>query len=267
MRILFVGDIVGRSGRRVVGELLPEIIQKHEIEFVVANGENVAGGKGITADTANQLFSYGVNVFTSGNHIFDKKESLGFIDEEPRLLRPANYPDVADVPGRGWGIFTVSGSHSLGIVNVCGRIFMDPLDCPFRVAQEIVSEIRETTNAILIDFHAEATSEKIAFKWFLDGQVSAIIGTHTHVQTADDTITKKSTAYITDIGMTGPCDSVIGVKKEPIIRSFITRLPATHTVAKKDLKFCGAIIDIDADSGRALSFTRLQISLDEGGSN
>lgn len=257
LKILFIGDIMGRPGRRAVNELLSQIIAANEINFVIANGENAAGGKGITPETAYELFSYGINVLTGGNHIFSKKESFNFINNEQRIIRPANYPDTKEVPGKGWGVYEVNNYFKIGIVNVCGRIFMDPLDCPFRTAQKIVNDIKQQTNNIIVDIHAEATSEKIAFKWYMDGEVSAVIGTHTHVQTADETVTPSGTAYITDVGMTGAFDSVIGVKKDPIVKAFINCLPAAHTIANGDVKLCGVIIDINPITGRAIHIKRI----------
>lgn len=261
MKILFIGDIMGKSGRRVLRECLSEVINSNQIDFVIANGENVAGGKGITSETGNELFSYGVNVITSGNHIFDKRDSFNYIDQERSIIRPANYPDVSEIRGAGWGIFETGNNIKIGVTNLCGRTFMPPMDCPFLKAKKIIEELKKETNIIFIDFHAEATSEKIAFKWYLDGEVSAIVGTHTHVQTADECITQKGTAYITDAGMTGAYDSVIGVKKEPIINSFVTGLPAQHVIANDDLKFNGVVIDIDSQSGKAQSIKRLFFGL------
>ena len=221
-RVLFIGDVIGRPGRSAIGNILPELEEKHRPQLVVANGENLAGGLGITQETANELFSYGVHILTTGNHIWSRKEILDYIDSDERILRPANYP--RGTPGRGYKVVTSDegqgkdwgDSVSVAVLNLSGRIFMDPLDDPFAVAKDIVPELREKANIVILDFHAEATSEKVAMGWYLDGQVSAVIGTHTHVQTADETILPDHTAYITDVGMTGPIDSILGIKKDLI---------------------------------------------------
>ena len=276
-RILFIGDVVGHSGRVAVGSILPELKKQMGARgsvppLVIANGENLAGGLGLTQGTANELFSYGVDILTTGNHVWDKKEILDYIDSDERILRPANYPQGA--PGRScavvelkdkldtrcWMLDTGTGHREsrVAVFNLSGRIFMDPLDDPFTAAKNIVPELREKSNVIVLDFHAEATAEKVAMGWYLDGQVSAVIGTHTHVQTADETILPNHTAYITDAGMTGPMDSVIGVKKDLIIRKFLTQMPVRFEVAKGDVMFSAVIIDIDPVTGRSTSIERLQ---------
>lgn len=255
MKVLMIGDIVGRPGRRAVKEHLPALRETLKIDFVIANAENLAGGNGITRETAAELFACGVDALTGGNHIWDKKESYAYIDEETRLVRPANYPP--GVPGAGYRIFEVSGTK-VGVVNLCGRVFMADLDCPFRKAEEILSELAPVTPVIIIDFHAEATSEKIAFGWFLDGKVSAIFGTHTHVQTADERILPGGTAYITDVGMTGPRDGVIGVRREAVIAKCITQLPRRFEVATGPYQLNACLVTLDPVTGKALTIARIQ---------
>lgn len=265
-RVLFIGDVVGRPGRAATGNILPELKEQYRPQLVVANGENLAGGLGITQETADELFSYGVDLLTTGNHVWDRKEILDYIDLDDRILRPANYPQ--GVPGRGYRIVTSDelrvtgegwrGNVPVAILNLSGRIFMDPLDDPFAVARDIVPKLREKANIVILDFHAEATSEKMAMGRYLDGQVSAVIGTHTHVQTADETILPNYTAYITDVGMTGPIDSIIGVKHELIIKRFLTQMPVKFEVAKGDVVVSAVIVDVDPVTGRAMSIERLQ---------
>ncbi|WP_041459158.1 TIGR00282 family metallophosphoesterase [Ammonifex degensii] len=260
MRLLLIGDIVGRPGRRAVRECLPSLRQKYQLDFVIANGENAAGGNGLTPAVAEELFSCGIDVLTGGNHIWDKKEVFPLLDAEPRIIRPANYPPGA--PGVGYGIFSVQ-EHKVAVINLCGRVFMPDLDCPFRLAESLVTELRAHTPLIVVDFHAEATSEKIAFGWFLDGRVTAVIGTHTHVQTADERILPGGTAYLTDVGMTGPRDGVIGVKKEIVIEKFLSQLPRRFEVASGPYQFNGCVITVDPSSGKALAIERVQIYEDK----
>ena len=257
-RILFIGDIIGGTGRGAIRELLPEIIQQYSPNFIIANGENLAGGNGLTKETADEMFSYGVNFLTTGNHVWDNKEILDFIDSYDKIIRPANYPEGA--PGKGYAVIDSNSDHILkiGVFNLSGRIFMEPLDNPFSVADKIIPKLREETNIIILDFHAEATSEKMSMGWYLDGRISAVLGTHTHVQTADETILPNHTAYITDVGMTGPINSVIGVKKDPVIKKFLTQMPAKFDVAKGDVRLCAVIIDIDPITGNATAIERLQ---------
>lgn len=255
MKILMIGDVVGRPGRRAVKEFLPALREARQIDLVIANAENLAGGNGITRETADEIFSYGVDFLTGGNHIWDKKESYSYIDEETRLVRPANYPPGA--PGAGYRVFTV-GNHKVGLVNLCGRAFMPDLDCPFRKAEEITATLAAATPIIIVDFHAEATSEKIALGWFLDGRVTALFGTHTHVQTADERILPGGTAYITDVGMTGPRDGVIGVRKEAIISKYLTQLPKRFEVASGPYQFNACLVTLDPATGKALSIERIQ---------
>lgn len=250
-----IGDVVGRPGRRAVKDNLAHIRDSFGISFVLANAENVAGGVGVTRETAGELFSYGVDALTSGNHVWDKKESFDFIAEETRLIRPANYPP--GVPGIGYNVFQVGGCK-IGVVNLCGRVFMPELDCPFRKAEEILSVLQEVTPIILVDFHAEATSEKAAFGWFLDGRATAIFGTHTHVQTADERILPGGTAYITDVGMTGPRDGVIGFKSGPIVAKYLTQLPKRFEVAAGPYQFDACVVTVDPATGKALDIQRIK---------
>ena len=260
MRILFIGDIVGEAGRRAIKEGLPRVIERFKIDFAIANCENSAGGFGITQVIAEELFSLGIDIMTSGNHIWDKKETLTYIEKEPRLLRPANYPP--GVPGKGSAVVTLrSSEQKIGIINISGRIFMAPLDCPFRIAEKELNQIREQTNIIVVDFHGEATSEKCAFALYFDGKVSAIVGTHTHVQTADERILSEGSAFITDAGMTGAINSVIGMKKDRVIKKFLTHIPYRFETAKGPSLLSGVIIDIEPRTGKAKAIQRLQISI------
>jgi hypothetical protein len=255
LKLLFIGDIVGRPGRDAVKGCLADLVKRHQIDFVIANGENAAGGMGITSTVAEELFQAGVDVLTTGNHVWRQKEALTYLEAEPRVLRPANYPRGA--PGRGGEVFVTSHTGAIGVVNVQGRTFMEPIDCPFRAADMEIERLRGRANVILVDVHAEATSEKLAMGWYLDGRVSAVIGTHTHVQTADERILPKGTAYITDVGMTGPRDSILGVKAETIIQRFLTGMPARFELAEGTLLLGGAIVDIDTETGTANSIARV----------
>ena len=254
MRALFLGDVVGQPGRRAVGQLLPELAARCRADLVIANGENAAGGYGITLPLAQELLGMGVGVITLGNHAWKKKEVAQALEQEPRLLRPANYPP--GVPGRGSGVF-LAGGEAVGMLNLCGRVFMDALDCPFRAADLELKALRQRAKAVIVDMHAEATSEKEAMGWYLDGRVSAVIGTHTHVQTADERVLPKGTAYITDVGMTGPRDSIIGGEPEPILRRFLTQMPAKFEVAKGATTLSAVVIEIDPGTGFARSITRI----------
>ncbi|MBC7217277.1 MAG: TIGR00282 family metallophosphoesterase [Candidatus Caldatribacterium sp.] len=260
MRFLIVGDVVGKPGRRVLREKLPLLKEELQIDAVIVNGENAAGGLGITPEVCEEIFSYGADVVTSGNHIWDKKEILGYIDREPRLLRPLNYPE--GVPGRGSLVLEKEG-RIWAVVNLSGRVFMPPLDCPFRRIEQELKLLREQTNIILVDFHAEASSEKIAMGWFLDGKVSCVFGTHTHVATADERILPQGTAYITDIGMTGAHDSVIGIEVADIVGRFLTQLPVKYRVAKENVKLNGIVVEVDDTTGKAREIFRLSVPLAE----
>ncbi len=255
MNILFIGDIVGRPGRAAVQDWLPELREEFPIDIVVANAENAAGGLGVTAEILDDLTRLGVHAFTLGNHTWRRKSLVGDIDRFSNVARPANYPDV--VPGSGAVVIESSDGRQLGIVNVLGRIFMQAYACPFETALREINVLRETTATILVDIHAEATSEKIAMGWFLDGKCSAVVGTHTHVQTADERVLPGGTAYITDVGMTGPMDSVIGVEKELIIEKFLTGLPTEFRVARDRPGICGVYIQTDYETGLAESITRV----------
>lgn len=260
MKILFIGDIVGKPGRRAVTELVPSLIAEKKIDFVIANCENAAAGFGVTREIVEELYSSRIDVLTSGNHIWNKKEALEFIGEYKNLLRPANYSPKT--PGSGAVVFSASQGESVGVLNLAGRIFMQPSNCPFETAKNLIADMQTKTKVIIVDFHAEATSEKKALGWYLDGEVSAVLGTHTHVQTADDEILPLGTAYISDAGMTGPFDSVIGVKKETIIERFLTNVPNKFDVAKGDVRLQGVLLDINAQSGRANSIERISIKFD-----
>jgi len=258
IRILVGGDVVGRPGRQALAKALKESREEGSIDVIIVNGENAAGGFGITKEVAEELFSLSVNVITSGNHIWDKKEGVGVIREEERILRPLNYP--FDVPGRGSIILELPNGEKLGIINLMGRVFTGiQLDCPFRRGKETVEEMRrEGIKNIVIDFHAEATSEKIALWRYFDGNVSAIFGTHTHVQTADEEISLLGTAYISDVGMIGSADGVIGEDKDIIIERFLTSLPKRFKVAKGRTLFNGILLEIDINSGKAISIKRIR---------
>jgi hypothetical protein len=258
MNILMVGDIFADSGRAALAKLLPKLRQEHAIDVTVVNIENAAGGFGVTPQIARTVLDAGgVDVLTSGNHIWDKKEIIPFIGKENLLLRPANFP--AGTPGSGY-ITVKAGPHRVGVLNLMGRVFMNPIDCPFRKADEVVAELRRDTPVVLVDMHSEATSEVMALGWYLDGRVSAVIGTHRHVQTADERILPGGTAYITDVGMTGPVDGVIGVDKDIIIKRFLTQMPIRFEPAKGPAALRGVVIAIDADSGRATSIQRLNVA-------
>ncbi len=256
MRILFIGDIVGKPGRDAVFHLLKKVKDEEKVDAAVANGENAAGGSGPTESVAQEFFVNGVDIITSGDHIWKKKEIYPFLDRTKRLIRPLNYPEGA--PGKGYTVLELPSGKKIAVINLIGRVFMEAVDCPFRAAEKAIAEIKKQTNVIVVDFHAEATSEKIAMGWFLDGRVSAVVGTHTHVQTADEHILAKGTAYITDCGMTGPFDSVIGRDKDIIIERFITQLPLRFDVAEKDLQMHGVIIDVDEKTGEASGIKRVQ---------
>lgn len=257
-RLLFIGDIVGKPGRELVRRGLAAIVSHHRIDLVIANVENAAAGFGVTPDIADDLLSHGIHVMTGGNHSWDKKEIIPYIAEQPRLLRPANYPEGA--PGRGHYVARASNGVSVGVINVMGRVFMTALDDPFRVVLDHLRELAPQVQLLFVDFHAEATSEKIAMGWHLDGRVAAVVGTHTHVQTADERVLPRGTAYITDVGMTGPHDSVIGVERSAILQRFLTALPQRFDTATENPRLNGVIIDADETSGRARSIARLSLS-------
>jgi 2',3'-cyclic-nucleotide 2'-phosphodiesterase len=264
MRILFIGDIFGRPGRTIVRERLPELVKQHSVDLIIANGENAAAGFGITGALAEELFEMGIEVLTSGNHIWDKREILEFFESANgnpysparRLLRPANYPSTLP----GWGLFQgkTKANVPYAVMNLQGRVFMTSNDDPFRVADELLKRVTE--KVILVDIHAEATSEKISMGWYLDGRVTAVFGTHTHIPTADEHVLPNGTAYQTDVGMTGPYDSVIGVKKELVINRFLTNMPARFEAASGDVRLCAVVIDCDESSGKARSIKRIMLT-------
>ena len=260
MRILFIGDIVGAPGRRIVKDRLADIIAQQKIDLAIANCENAASGFGITPRLAEELFGAGAEVLTGGNHIWDRKEIFDFFPHETRLLRPANFPP--GVPGNGLYIGTARNGAGYAVLNLQGRTFMAPIDCPFRSAEHELERIPPEIKIIIVDMHAETTSEKQAMGWFLDGKVSAVIGTHTHVATADQRVLPGGTAFITDVGMTGPHDSIIGMEKQGIIQRFLNGLPARFEVAEGDVQMHTALIDVDESTGRARSVEHLVFRAD-----
>jgi 2',3'-cyclic-nucleotide 2'-phosphodiesterase len=260
VKILFIADIVGQPGRRVVKELLPKLREAHAIDLVIANGENAAGGSGIPPKTAAEIFAAGVDIMTSGDHLWDQKEVSELLASEKRFLRPLNYPP--DTPGQGSVVFQADGLHPIGIVNLQGRTFMAALENPFHAALVEIDKLRQTTKIIFVDFHAEATSEKVAMARMLDGKISALIGTHTHVQTADEQIFPGGTAFLCDAGFTGPHESVIGREIEPVIKRFLTNQPQKFEVAANRVLLQGAIVEIDDGTGRATKIERVSEQLE-----
>jgi 2',3'-cyclic-nucleotide 2'-phosphodiesterase len=263
LKVLFLGDVFGKPGRQAVQRLVPRLIAREGIDLVIANAENSASGIGVTPDTAEELLAAEVDLLTSGNHIWSKREIVPYLERpDARLLRPANYPP--GTPGRGRGIARTPDGRRLGVVNLEGRVFMRSLEDPFRVAEEQIAALRaEGVKAILVDMHCEATSEKNAMGHFLDGRVSAVLGTHTHVQTADARVLAGGTAFVADVGMCGPWDSVIGVKKELVVERFLTARPVPFEPAKREVWLQGAIVDIDEETGRARAIARVQERLEE----
>ena len=259
VKILFIGDIVGEPGRRAVNELVPRLRRQHEVDLVIANGENSAGGSGITPNIAGELYASGVDLITTGDHLWDQKEVIGLLQNESRFLRPLNYPQ--GTPGQGSVVYQASNQPPVGVINLQGVTFMANLENPFVRIRAEVERMRQKTSIIFVDFHAEATSEKIALARMLDGQVSAVIGTHTHVQTADEQIFPGGTAYLSDAGFTGPQESVIGREIEPVIKRFLTLQPQRFAVATKNVRLQGAVVDIDAYSGKAKTIERVSEAL------
>ena len=257
MNILMVGDVFGESGRAAIAKHLPRLRQQHAIDFCVVNIENAANGFGVTPLIARQALEQGADVLTSGNHIWDKKEIVEYISKENLLLRPANFP--AGTPGSGH-ITLKAGPHRVAVLNLMGRVFMNPIDCPFRKADELVPELRKETPIILVDMHAEATSESVAMGWHLDGRVSAVVGTHRHVQTADERVLPGGTAYITDLGLTGPTDGVIGVDRDQIIQRFLNQMPIRFETARGPAALHGVVIVVEPETGRATSIRRLRVA-------
>jgi metallophosphoesterase (TIGR00282 family) len=260
MNILFIGDIVGAPGRDAIKQLLPGLKKEYGLQFIIANAENAAGGSGITQKVGQELFDAGVHVLTSGDLIWKKWEIFEFINQEERILRPLNFPGAA--PGRGFARFKTNDGITIGVINVNGRVFMEALECPFRTTIQAAQDLSKYTKVIIVDIHAEATSEKVALGWYLDGEVSAVLGTHTHIQTADERILPKGTAYITDAGMTGPYDSVIGRKIEDVLERFLTSIPTRFEVAKENIQLHGVVLDIDENTGKARSIVRIQRKTD-----
>ncbi len=255
MKILFIGDIIGKPGRDCVKELLPRLKDSLGIDFTIGNVENSAGGFGVTQQVLDELFFYGLDAATSGNHIWDKKEALSLAETEGRLLRPFNYP--AGVPGKGSRVFVDKNGVNVGVLNLTGRIFMPPMECPFKTGKAEVEKLSKDAKIIIVDFHAEATSEKNALGLYLDGKITALLGTHTHIPTADERIFPGGTAYITDAGMTGPYDSVIGIKKDLALERFLTGMPAKFDVAVEGNALSGCLIEAEETTGRALSIKRV----------
>jgi metallophosphoesterase (TIGR00282 family) len=261
MKILFIGDIVGKPGRELLRKGLRNLVGHYGVDFVIANAENAAAGFGITKDIGDTILEWGVDVMTSGNHIWDKKEAIEYIATEPRLLRPANYP--AGVPGRGSYVAQTGDGRAVGVINAMGRVFMLNIDDPFAVVPREIEAMRGRTKIIIVDFHAEATSEKVAMGWHLDGKATLVVGTHTHVQTADERILPKGTAYLTDAGMTGPHDSIIGMETEPSLSRFLTAMPSRFEPATGNPRLNGIVVEADEKTGRALAVTRISYSEQE----
>ena len=260
MNILFIGDVVGQPGRRALDSALTKVIDRHRVDFVIVNIENAAGGFGLTQELFAELSQLPIDVFSSGNHIWDKKEIYDALNASEKLLRPANYPPGN--PGRGWTVQSTAAGVPVGVLNLQGQVFMPAnADSPFRVADEELSRAGDV-KVIVVDIHAEATSEKVALGWYLDGRVSAVLGTHTHVATADETIRPGGTAYLSDVGMTGAHEGVIGFSKDRIIEKFLSQTPRTFETAKKDIRLSGAVIDVDESTGKACSIERVQVRVD-----
>jgi metallophosphoesterase (TIGR00282 family) len=259
MKILLIGDIFARPGRRAVRELLPGLVREYDVDMTIINAENAAGGFGTTKKIADELFGYGADVLTGGNHTFDKAEFLEVLEDNERVLRPHNYP--TDNPGAGIAVLTIAGVR-VGVLNLQGRIYMPPTDCPFQAVDRLLDSLEGQVDVIVVDFHGEATSEKYAMAWYLDGRVSVLVGTHTHVQTADEQIFPQGMAYITDLGMTGPHNSIIGVKVEQSLGRFLNARPARFEAAKGDVRLHGVVVDVDEETGRARSISRIQRKLD-----
>jgi len=258
MNLLFLGDIVGSPGRRAVEELLDRVVDRHFIDLVVGNAENASGGIGITPPVADQLLNMGMDLLTSGNHIWKHKDIIPYLEDTDRLIRPANYPP--GTPGRGYMLLETALGEKVAVINLEGRVFMNPLECPFRTVDGVLSQLPSEVKVILVDMHAEATSEKLAMGWYLDGRVSAVVGTHTHVQTADERVLPQGTGYITDVGMTGPLNSVIGMKTEVILERFLTQRPQPFKVASQNIQIQGVVLKFD-DQGRCQEIIRLQEEL------
>jgi len=259
LTVLFVADICGQPGRQAASYVIKPLVEQHKIDYVIANVENAAGGFGVTPEMSTKMFSYGIDMQTSGNHIWDRYDIVKYMFDRPKLLRPANFPSPA--PGMGWYIDKI-GETKIATVNLMGRTYMKMIDCPFQAADRIVDRIREQTPNIIVDFHAEATSEKQALAYYLDGRVSAVLGTHTHVQTADEQVSGRGTGYITDCGMTGPHDSIIGMQKDPSLKRFLTGLPKRFATATDDIKLSGVLMKINGSDGACKSIERIKIDFE-----
>jgi 2',3'-cyclic-nucleotide 2'-phosphodiesterase len=257
MRLLFVGDVVGKPGRRAVLQLLPRLIDRHRADYVVVNVENAAGGFGVTPEVLGELDEMPIDCFTTGNHVWDKKEGLELLEREPRLLRPANYPEGN--PGRGLHLGETAAGIPVATLNLEGRVFMSSLESPFTTADRLLASLPRGVKVVLVDFHCEATSEKQALAFYLDGRASAVLGTHTHVPTADERVLPGGTALLTDVGMTGPYESIIGMRADKVLKRFLLQTPAPFEVAKRDVRLAGALIDVDEESGRARAIERLLV--------
>lgn len=259
MKILFIGDIVGKPGREILCQQLAKIQDEFKIDFTIANGENAASGAGINKKIFTEISNYGVDVVTMGNHVWDKKEIFDFIDQEPRIIRPANYPK--GVPGKGWNIYSINSQTKIIVINLGGRVYLPPIDCPFQCMDNILSQTKNLSPYIIVDFHGEATSEKQAMGWYLDGRVSAVLGTHTHVQTADARVLRRGTGYMTDVGMTGPRDSILGVDKDLVIKKFITQLPVKFEIAHGDIQLNAVVLELN-ETGQTVSINPIQTILE-----
>lgn len=259
LTVLFIADVCGKVGRQALAHMVKPLRRKYGVHYVIANTENAAGGFGITPEMARKVFTYGVDLQTSGNHVWDRYDIVRYLSENNKFLRPANFPE--GVPGRGYTIDQVDG-EKIAVINLMGRTYMKDIDCPFQVARRLVEDARRETNVIIVDMHAEATSEKQAMLYWLDGKVSAVVGTHTHVPTADEHVTGKGTAYITDVGMTGPYDSIIGMDKEPSLERFLTGMPKRFNTAEGDCRLAGAVMTIESDTGRAHRIERIMYPFD-----
>jgi metallophosphoesterase (TIGR00282 family) len=255
MKILFIGDTVGKAGRTIVRQYLKQLQEEYEVDLTILNCENAAAGFGVTPKIADEFFDWGIDVLTSGNHIWDKKEIMPYLDESSRLLRPANYP--ADNPGKGVCTVKTSSGEQAAVINLQGRVFMPPTDDPFRVADAELAKLPKDLKVIFVDMHGEATSEKVAMGWYLDGRVSAVVGTHTHIPTADETILPGGTAFLTDAGMAGPFYSVIGVVKEDVIRRFLTSINSSFETASQDARLNGVFVEVDSQTGKAIHIERI----------
>lgn len=260
MNILVIGDVVGKPGRRIIRETLSNIQKKYNVEFTIVNAENAAGGRGLTKDVMNELLNSNIDVLTMGNHVWDNKDIFNFIDDEHRLIRPANYPEYT--PGQGYHIYKAGFNINVAVVNLSGRVFLQPLDCPFRKLEHILETIQDEADIVIVDFHAEATSEKLAMGYYFDGKVTALLGTHTHIQTADERILPKGTAYITDLGMTGPVESILGMEKDAIIEKFISQRPVRFEVATGAAQLQGVLLEIDTESLKVKKIQRISEVID-----